>query len=144
MMQDEMLKGFLVGHLGMSDEDLEKISPEQEEELKHVGAKGGRYRVVAEVVNSKYCSAGLKPGQKYVIEPAQQINLGESTAPLCLGALAPLGYRMEVYLDRMGHSGEGDMTSSLRNFRCTDPGIGSNGLGTVEFKVSIEEVKTEK
>ena len=141
MIQDEMLKGFLIGHLGMSDEDLEKITPEQEEELKNVGAKAGRYRVVAEVVKSKYCSAGLKPGQKYVIEPAQQINLGESTAPLCLGALAPLGYRMEVYLDRMGHRGDEGMTSSLRGFRCTDPGIGSNGLGTVEFKVSIEEIK---
>jgi len=141
MIQDEMLKGFLVGHLGMTDEDLEKITPEQEEELKTVGSKAGRYRVVAEVVDSKYCSAGLKPGQKYVIEPALQINLGESTAPLCLGALAPLGYRMEVYLDRMGHNG--DMTASLRGFRCTDPGLGLSGLGTVDFKVSIEEIKEE-
>jgi uncharacterized repeat protein (TIGR04076 family) len=139
LVQDEMLKGFLVGHLGMSDEDLAKITPEQEEELKNVGSKAGRYRVVAEVVNSEYCSAGLKTGQKYVIDPAQQINLGESTAPLCLGALAPLGQRMEVYLDRMGH--HENMTATLRGFRCTDPGFGKGGLGTVEFKVSIEEVK---
>ena len=139
MIEDEMLKGFLVGHLGMSDEDLQKITPEQEEELRNVGAKGGKFRVVAEVVDSKYCSAGLKPGLKYVVEPAQKINMGETTAPLCLGALAPLGLRMEVYLDRMGHNG--DMTASLRNFRSTYPGIGSNGLGTVEFKISIEEVE---
>ena len=139
MVQDEMLKGFLGGHLGMSDEDMEKITPEQEEELRNVGSKAGRYRVVAEVVKSEYCSAGLKPGQKYVIDPAQQVNMGESTAPLCLGALAPLGHRMEVYLDRMGH--HENMTASLRGFRCTDPGFGKGGLGTVEFKVSIEEVK---
>ena len=125
----------------MTDEDLEKITPEQEEEFKNVGSKAGRYRVVAEVITSEYCSAGLKPGHKYVIEPAQQINLGESTAPLCLGALAPLGLRMEVYLDRMGNNG--NMTANLRGFRCTDPGLGLNGLGTVEFKVSIEEVKEE-
>ncbi|MFC1862479.1 hypothetical protein ACFL1Z_00815 [Thermodesulfobacteriota bacterium] len=141
MIKDEMVKGFLAGHIGMSDEDMEKITPEQEEVFKNLGSKGGRYRVVAEVVDSKYCSAGLKPGQKYVLEPALQINMGETTAPLCLGALAPLGYRMEVYLDRMGHSGEKEMTSSLRGFRCTDPGIGLNGLGIVEFKVSIEEIK---
>jgi uncharacterized repeat protein (TIGR04076 family) len=139
MIQDEMLKGFLGGHLGMSDEDMAKITPEQEEELKAVGSKAGKYRVVAEVVNSEYCSAGLKPGQKYVIDPAQQVNMGESTAPLCLGALAPLGQRMEVYLDRMGH--HENMTATLRGFRCTDPGFGKGGLGTVEFKVSIEEVK---
>ena len=139
MVQDEMLKGFLGGYLGMSDEDMGKITPEQEEELKNVGSKAGKYRVVAEVVNSEYCSAGLKPGQKYVIDPAQQVNMGESTAPLCLGALAPLGQRMEVYLDRMGY--HENMTASLRGFRCTDPGFGKGGLGTVEFKVSIEEVK---
>jgi uncharacterized repeat protein (TIGR04076 family) len=139
MVQDEMLKGFLGGHLGMSDEDMGKITPEQEEELKNVGSKAGKYRVVAEVVNSEYCSAGLKPGQKYVIDPAQQVNMGESTAPLCLGALAPLGQRMEVYLDRMGH--HENMTATLRGFRCTDPGFGKGGLGTVEFNVSIEEVK---
>ena len=138
-MVDEMLKGFLGGQLGMSDEDMEKISPEQEEELKNVGMKGGKFKVVAEVVNSQYCAAGLKVGQKYVIDPAQLINMGESTAPFCLGALTPLGQRMEVYLDRMGHNG--DMTASLRGFRCTDPGFGLNGLGTVEFKVSIEEVE---
>ena len=42
-----------------------------------------------------------------------------------------------------GHLGmrHEEMMSSLRGFRCTDPGIGSNGLGTVEFKVSIEEVE---
>ncbi|MBW1699917.1 MAG: hypothetical protein JRH06_13725 [Deltaproteobacteria bacterium] len=139
MIQDEMLKGFLVGQLGMSDEDLAKITPEIEEELRNIGSKAGRYRVVAEVVSSKYCSAGLKPGHKYVIAPGQQINLGESTAPLCLGALAPLGQRMGVYLDRMAHNG--DMTASMQGFRCTDPGLGKGGLGTVEFKVYIEEVQ---
>ena len=139
MVQDEMLKGFLGGHLGMSEENMEKITLEQEEELKNVGSKAGKYRVVAEVVNSEYCSAGLKVGQKYVIDPAQMVNMGESTAPLCLGALAPLGQRMEVYLDRMGH--HENMTATLRGFRCTDPGFGKGGLGTVEFKVSIEEVK---
>lgn len=139
MIQDEMLKGFLVEQLGMSDEDLAKFTPEMEEEMKNIGSKAGRYRVVAEVVSSKYCSAGLKPGQKYVIAPGQQINLGESTAPLCLGALGPLGQRMGVYLDRMAHNG--DMTASMQGFRCTDPGLGQGGLGTVEFKVYVEEVE---
>ena len=138
MVQDEMVKSFLVGHLGMPEEDLSKISPEQEEELKKVGQRGGRFRVVAEVVEAKYCAAGLKPGQRYVIEPALQINLGESTAPLCLGALAPLGQRMEAYLDRMGNNDK--VAGPLRGFRCTDPGIGLNGLGSVAFNISIEEV----
>jgi 3-oxoacyl-[acyl-carrier protein] reductase len=44
---------------------------------------------------------------------------------------------MEVFLDRMGNSDK--MVSELRGFRCTDPGVGLNGLGTCEFKLSVEE-----
>ncbi|MBW2184417.1 MAG: SDR family oxidoreductase [Deltaproteobacteria bacterium] len=137
MIHDINLRRFLDGYLGMSEEDMGKISEEQHEVLKAVGFKAGKYKVVAEVVSAKYCSAGLKPGQKYVIDPAQMINMDESTAPLCLGALTPLAQRMEVYLDRMGNSDE--IVSSLRGFRCADPGVGLNGLGTVEFKVYIED-----
>jgi uncharacterized repeat protein (TIGR04076 family) len=138
MVTDANVKGFLVGALGVSEEDLNKISPDQEEELKNVGMNGPKYKVIAEVLEVKYCSAGLEPGQKYVIGPAQQVNLEETTAPLCLGALAPLGQKLEVFLDRMGRSGK-MVTSDLRGYRCTDPGVGLNGLGTVSFKISIEE-----
>ena len=51
MIQDEMLKDFLGGHLGMSEEDMAKIGTKQEEELKNVGEKAGKYRVVAEVLD---------------------------------------------------------------------------------------------
>ncbi len=137
MIHDINVRRFLNGFLDMPEEDMDKISEEQHEELRAVGLKAGRYQVVAEVVSAKNCAAKLKPGQKYVVDMGQKINTTKSSAPMCLGALTPLGERMEVYLDRMGNSDE--MVSELRGFRCTDPGIGLNGLGTCEFKVYIEE-----
>lgn len=56
----EMLRG-----IGMSDKDMAKLSPGQE---KMLAARPvySTYRMVVEVVESKFCFAGLKPGDKYV------------------------------------------------------------------------------
>lgn len=137
MIHDINVRRFLNGYLDMPEEDMDKVPEEQQVVLRNVGMKAGRYKVIAEVVSASNCSAGLKPGQKYVIDPAQMINKDETTAPLCLGALTPLSDKIEVYLDRMGNCDE--MVTSLRGFRCTDPGVGLNGLGCVEFKVYIED-----
>jgi uncharacterized repeat protein (TIGR04076 family) len=95
------------------------------------------YRLVAEVVSSKYCFAGLQPGQKFVVDNAAQINTQESTAPMCLGAIAPLVERSHILMDRIYHNG--DATAHITGFRCTDPGLDLGGLGTVEFKVRVEK-----
>ena len=56
----EMLRG-----VGMSDNDIGKLSRGQQ---KMLAARPvySKYRMVAEVVESTYCFAGLKPGHKYV------------------------------------------------------------------------------
>lgn len=139
MIKSEELKKLVVEMFGMTEENMAKVTPNLEAELLNLAGKVGRYRLVAEVVSSKYCFAGLQPGQKYVIERGQQLNPKESTAPLCLGAIAPLVEKAQVVIDRMCHNG--DIMAHLRGYRCTDPGLNLEGLGGVEFKVSIEEIK---
>jgi uncharacterized repeat protein (TIGR04076 family) len=138
MIKDEGLKKFTAEVLGMTEEDIAKVTPELEASLLNLGAKAGKYRIVAEVVSSKYCFAGLQRGQKYVLERGQQLNPTESTAPLCLGAIAPLVEKVQVLIDRISHGG--DITAHLRGYHCTDPGLDLGGLGGVEFKIRIEEV----
>ncbi len=136
MIRDEGLKLTAKQMFGMSDEDMAKVTPEMEQELLNAMAGIGSYRLVAEVVSSKYCFAGLQPGQKFVVDNANQINPQETTAPLCLGAIAPLIERAHLLLDRLYH--KGDATAHMAGFRCTDPGLDLGGLGTVEFKVRVE------
>ena len=137
MIQDDSLKMMASQMFGMTEEDMAKVTPAMEEELLNAMATIGNYRLVAEVVSAKYCFAGLQAGQKYVVDNAVQINPQESTAPLCLGAIAPLVERGHILLDRIYR--KGNVTAHMAGFRCADPGLDLGGLGSVEFKVKIEQ-----
>ncbi|MBC2714062.1 MAG: hypothetical protein HF978_02025 [Desulfobacteraceae bacterium] len=137
MIKDEGLKAIAVEMFSMTEEDMAKVTPEMEKATLNATEALDKYRLVAEVVSSKYCYAGLQVGQKYVLDRAVEINAQESTAPLCLGAIQPLFEKSTSLLDRMYQ--KGDITAFMAGFRCTDPGLELGGLGTVEFKISIEE-----
>ncbi|MEW6443072.1 MAG: hypothetical protein AB1640_19215 [bacterium] len=137
MIQDEGLKLAAAQMFGMTETDMAKVTPEMEQELLNAMASIANYRLVAEVVSSKYCFAGLQVGQKFVVDNANQINTQESTAPLCLGAIGPLIERAHALMDRIYH--KGDATAHISGFRCSDPGLDLGGLGTVEFKVRVEK-----
>jgi hypothetical protein len=64
-------------------------------------------------------------GQRYVVDRALQLNVAESTAPMCLGALDPLAEKGQVLLDRLTH--DGNPVGHFRGFRCTDPRLMSKG-----------------
>jgi uncharacterized repeat protein (TIGR04076 family) len=123
--------------LGMSEEDMEKVTPGMEEDFINAMPLMAKYRLVAEVVSSKYCYFGLKPGQKIVLDDTKKINTQESTAPLCLHAIVPFIYNSKQLIDRIYR--KADPTARMVGFRCIDPGIELGGLGGVEFKVKVEE-----
>jgi uncharacterized repeat protein (TIGR04076 family) len=132
-----MLMAFAKDVLGMPDEDVAKVSPEREEEYKNQLENLGRYRIVAEVIKSRYCAAGVQAGQKIVLSGVQ-IDRDASDCPLCVGAIAPLQRTLAVYLDRCARNK--DITAPLGGMACIDPGLDAGGLGTVLFDVRIEEV----
>lgn len=134
-MKDPAMRAVARNVLGMSDEDIEKVTPEQEREYKNSIENMGRYRLVAEVVKSRYCAAGVKVGQKIVIDGAA-IDAAATDCPLCVGAIAPLERANAVYLDRCARGS--DMTAPLGGVACIDPGFESGGLGNVVFEVRIE------
>ena len=137
LIKDEGLRTMATQMLGMTEADMNKVTLEMEEELLNAMPVIGSYRLVAEVVSSKYCFAGCQPGQKLVVDNATQINGQESTAPLCVGAIAPLIDRAQLLLDRIYH--KGDPTAHMSGFRCADPGLDLGGLGSVEFRVRVEK-----
>ena len=138
MLKDEGLRNLARELLGMAEEDMEKITPAREKEMQNVITGMGKYRLVAEVVHSQYCFAALQVGQKFVVDLDGKLNPEESTAPLCLGALGPLGEKARIMMDRVSQNGE--VTAPVAGFRCVDPGLDLGGLGTVDFEVRIEKI----
>ena len=135
--RDPMIMAFAKDMLGMSDEDVEKITPEKEQEYKNAMENLAKYRIVAEVVDSKYCTALLQKGQKLVFNGVQ-IDKDASDCPLCVGAIAPLHSALGIYLDRCMKNR--DVDSSIGGAACADPGMEVGGLGHVLFDVRIEPV----
>ena len=120
----------------MPDEDFEAfISSPAHRNLALRTAEIRKYRIIAEVVKSKYCNAGLKVGQRFVFSAMPSMLLAEeSDAPLCIKALAPMGNMMFGFWDRL--SGCIDPNEGMwTHVQCMDPGIESGGLGNVQFKV---------
>lgn len=136
-MRDPMLITFAKDMLGMTDEDIAKIPADRDREYLNAIQNMAKYRLVAEVVKSKYCAAGVQVGQKIVLHGVQ-IDRDASDCPLCVGALGPLARSLGIYLDRCYH--DRDLEAPLSGFACIDPGLDVGGLGHVLFSLKIERV----
>jgi hypothetical protein len=138
MIKNEILKNYLAKDAGMSEEDMNKVTPVWEAEFVKLMTETG-YRLTAEVVRAKYCLAGMKPGMKFVLDDGF-LNTELSTAPMCTGALLPLCEKAHVFFDRITNKGDGPINLNVWGYRCTDPGFELGGFGTTEFKISVEKL----
>lgn len=137
-MQESQIKDILKQVVAITDEDWETF---------RVGSRGvykfftrigevGKYRIVAEVIESRYCAAGLKKGQKFVIEGGALVP-EKSTAPFCMRALGPLTGFVNTILEKIA-AGEDPNDRVFQVAECLDPGLGAGGLGKVRFQVRVE------
>jgi hypothetical protein len=134
---DPMLKTYAKDVFGMPDEDLVKLTADEERAYKNVGENMGKYRLVAEVTKAKYCYAGLQVGQKIVLD-GLTIDTEASDCPLCMGAVGPLLSNVLVYYDRCLHNGP--LQAKLPPVACIDSGLdaGELSLGEVLLDVRVE------
>ena len=137
-MQENQVKDILKQVVAITDEDWETFK---------LGSRGvykfftrieevGKHRIVAEVIESRYCAAGLKKGQKFVIEGGALVP-DKSTAPFCMRALGPLTGFVNTILEKIV-AGEDPNDRVFQVAECLDPGLEAGGLGKVKFQVRVE------
>ena len=143
---DEATKALLRQAVGITDEDLAKVSPLVEKLISNA-PRTTQYKTVAEVTYSQYCFAGIKVGDRIVFGPSS-LNLQETTCPLCPRALIPvlaaLQQRWERTMQLIDQSAEGagqsDDSALAAIAECLDPGLEHGGLGHVTFKLYSEKI----
>ncbi|OYD83824.1 hypothetical protein [Azospirillum brasilense] len=106
------------------------------------GSKGffegcARHQVVAEVVEAERCMAGVRVGQRYVMQGAH-LDPAQTTGPVCVFLMGMLAQRVGIAFDRFGR--EGAVSLSLPGAHCTDPGPAVGGFGAVKVHMWIEPV----
>lgn len=140
-MLKEEIKQVLKQSLGITDDDFEThVSYPKNLKMWARFPELKKYKIVAEVKESKYCSGGLKVGQKYTFSLIPSaLLIEESNCPLCVRAIAPIANLMAGYWDRIM---EGvDPNQGIWDIaECLDPGVNAGGLGHVIFKVYAQKI----
>jgi uncharacterized repeat protein (TIGR04076 family) len=137
-MENEGMKELLKQVVNISDDDWEVFktkSPGTQKFFSRI-REVAKHRIIAEVIESKYCAAGVKVGQKIVIEGGALVP-EKSTAPLCMRALGPLTGFVNTILEKIV-AGEDPNDRVFRVAECLDPGLEAGGLGKVKFDVRVE------
>ena len=134
---DEVSRQIIKQAIGITDEDLERLAPGMKKLLSDLPEKL-KWKVIAEVTESKYCFAGLKPGDKFVFN-FPVLNVGESTAAPCMEAIAPLANQIRAMIDRVAEGGDPNASVfATQQVPCMDVGLEHGGLGRVMFKLYAE------
>jgi hypothetical protein len=135
---DEATREMTKSMIGITDEELDKLSPGMQRMLENSVALMG-YKIVAEVVEAENCFAFYKPGDKLVFN-ATMLNKDETTAAnICTDAIMPLNTAIRAMLSAIVN-GEDPNKYIFNHVQCIDTGAMHGGLGRVLFKVYVEQV----
>lgn len=134
-------KQFMKQHHGITDEDFERhISYPANRKMILRKQELDKYKIVAEVIESKYCGAGIEVGQKYIFQGIPNLLLiNESDCPLCVKAIGPVSELMHGFWDRIIEGADPNEGMWLYA-RCLDMGVKYGGLGSVIFRVYAQKI----
>lgn len=138
MDKKEVIKQMMQQAIGITDEDFQTyLSYPKNIGIAEHTPELMKYKIIAEVTESKYCTAGLKIGQKYTFQALPAMLLPEeSDCPLCVRAIAPIGNMLGGIWDKVL---EGVDPKRAEIVGCLDPGVDKGGLGHVVFKVYAQK-----
>jgi hypothetical protein len=98
-------------------------------------------QIVAEVVKSQACFAGVKVGDRLVFDPF--LNPQKSTGSICPKALLPVLLEINALWETImewAESGKEELPEIVfRNVRCLDPGLEDGGVGGVVYTIRGEK-----
>jgi uncharacterized repeat protein (TIGR04076 family) len=139
-MEEAKVKDILKQVVNISDEDWETFKTGSSGVYKFFTRldEVAKVRIIAEVIESKYCAAGLKNGQKFVIEGGA-LAPEKCTAPFCMRALGPITGFVNTILEKIV-GGEDPNDRVFMVAECLDPGLEAGGLGKVKFQVRVEPI----
>jgi len=138
MSELDLIKQGMQQAVGITDDDFEKyMSYPMNMGIAKATPALMNYKIIAEVTESKYCSAQVKPGQKYVFQALPAMLLAEeSDCPLCARAIAPVGEALGKIWQKII---EGTNPLEEEMIGCLDPGVEKGGLGHVIFRVYAQK-----
>lgn len=138
---DPQTARMLKDTLGITDAELADLAPRLEG-IMSLRPQMEKVRIIAEVMSSVNCLAGVKKGHKLVFNIMPfTLNMQETTCPLCVRALTPVMVPTHGMWELAMNGTQNTPRGQARVAECMDPGLDWGGLGHVRFKVHIRSVE---
>jgi uncharacterized repeat protein (TIGR04076 family) len=140
----DKIRRTLKSSVGITDDDFDIfVKNLQSVKLVSFDDTFRQYRFEAEVIESKYCTANIKEGQRYIILGLPTCVVPEeSDCPLCIKAIAPMVEIVDSYWQEI-IEGQDPCGKPPKIADCLDPGINGGGLGHVKFKITAKRLSAE-
>lgn len=97
-----------------------------------------KYRMVVEVVKSRGCVMGHKPGDKFYFAGNGALLCTEGPPHICAGALAPLMSHAWKIVDKVG-VGQDPTKNTFNRVGCIDVGLEDGGWGEILMEIKVEK-----
>jgi len=135
---EEAIRNMLKEAIGITDEDLGKLSPGLQK-LAAAVPQLLAYKFVFEVIDAYYCFAGAKVGDKVVFGPGITLNMEETTWAPCIGVFGAMIEPLHIMWDRLA-DGRDPNDTIFPYIECFDKGLAHGGLGKIWLKLRAEKV----
>lgn len=137
-MDKDQLAQIIQQRLGLSDEEFKVVgeNPKYENLVKNA-IEGSRYRLVAEVVESKGCHSGHEIGQRIIFDSAGNLLTRESPERVCAFLMPNLTVLINAFFENL-MNGRNPNEVMFNRTGCFDVGHACGGWGHVRVEMKAE------
>jgi uncharacterized repeat protein (TIGR04076 family) len=137
-MEKDALVEIVKKRLGLEGEELAAVLENPKfQKLFENAAKGSRYRLVAEVVESKGCHSGHEVGQKIIFDSAGNIMTKQSPERICAFLMPNLTVLINAFFENL-MNGRDPNEVMFNRTGCFDVGPMCGGWGHVQVEMRAE------
>jgi len=137
-MDAEQLTRIIQQRLGLDDQEFSLLSGNPKfQRLFENALKGARYRLVAEVVESKGCNSGHRIGQKLVFDSAGNLLTRECPELICAFLMPNLAVLINAFFENL-MNGRDPNEVMFNRTGCFDVGHACGGWGRVMVEMRAE------
>jgi hypothetical protein len=137
-MDSEQLAGIIQRRLGLEDQEFSIVRENPKfQRLFENAVKGARYRLVAEVVESKGCHSGHVKGQKLVFDSAANLLTRECPERVCAFLMPHVTVLINAFFENL-MNGRDPNEVMFNRTGCFDVGHACGGWGRVVVEMRAE------
>ncbi len=139
-MSDAEVVAKFAQRVGLSEEEVKLLTPDdpRARHITRLAQAAPRLSIVAEVVASRGCNTGYRPGDRFVLDVDGNFIGKLCPSRLCVYLVGQLTVPVALINERLSEGLDPNQIHFMRQVSCTDCGVERGGYGQVGLEVSVQ------